>query len=172
MLTTSNSQEDVLYARAQELRRIGIDPYARSFARSCTLVEINEDFDQVQEMETERLHRSLQVCGRVSSIEERGDYVLVWIEDQDARLQISITADNVPEARIALLKSRVYRGDYLGFWICAVHRINGYLTAQAAEWSFLTLANLPVPMHLDVQRQRAERHLHLASSLDARERVG
>jgi len=164
-------QENLLLARAYELTQQGVTPYTQDFARSCTLVEMNENFDEVEDADRVVLDAPIQVCGRVSWLKDHGDHILIRIEDQNTHLQVRVYLERLPESQSRLLQSRVYRGDYLGFHVQAVCRIDGYITAEANEWCYLSLANLPIPLHLDTQRQRRERYLHLASSLDAREQM-
>lgn len=171
MNAAQNPDVDLLLARAYELTQQGLTPYAHQFSRTCTLVEINENFDEVEDTECILLEDPVQVCGRVSWLKYHGDHFIIRIADQHTHLQVIIRPANLPEPQARLLQNRVYRGDYLGFHVVAIRRVDGFVTAEVDGWCYLSLANLPIPLHIDIQRQRHERHLHLASSLEAREQM-
>lgn len=163
-------QDHPSYQRAHQLRTRGIEPYAQSFNRSHTLLELSELYEDVTPDE-ERPIEMMRLCGRVMSIVVQGSTVLLRIEDQDARFQLIGTAGRLSAKSFNLLKTSIYRGDYLGFEVTTLCRVKTLLTAQIDDWCFLSLAHLPIPQTMDIERQRDERHLHWASNLDAREMV-
>ncbi|MBL8132586.1 MAG: hypothetical protein JNL42_12070 [Anaerolineae bacterium] len=167
---TQDTNENLLMLRAQKLRTQGVEPYAAHFQYSHSLIELYEAHDDVQEDEVRDIEAAC-VWGRVMAIDDRaGDLTLV-IEGQDARLQLAAVPRRMPLPLLNLLRSSVYRGDSLGFEVGAMCRRDGVLTGLIDDWSFLALANLPIPRDMDAARQRSERHLYWASSLDAREKL-
>ncbi|MBK8031342.1 MAG: hypothetical protein IPK17_17990 [Chloroflexi bacterium] len=154
--------------RAQELIELGIQVPTKYFARSQTLFEVNENYEYVQLNEAIPVE-GLAVCGRVMSITEQAGYVLVTIEDQDARLQLGLALNRLSK-RLALLRTHVFRGDYLGFDISAITRIDGRLTGLSDSWCFLALTYCELPDTPDPEVQYRHRSLSMAAYIDLRER--
>lgn len=152
--------------RAQELIELGVEVPTKYFARSHTLFEVNENYEYVQ-LNEEIPVDGLVVCGRVMSITEQAGYVLVTIEDQDARVQLRLAVNRLSK-RLALLRTHVFRGDYLGFDVSAITRINGRLTGLSDSWCFLALTGCELPNAHDTEVQHHS--LLLAASIDLRER--
>ncbi|MFN8529512.1 MAG: hypothetical protein U0670_12945 [Anaerolineae bacterium] len=165
-------QDHLGYQRAHQLRTRGVEPYAQSFNRSHTLPELSEIYEDVCPDE-ERSIELMRLCGRVMSIDTHGNTVVLRIEDQYARFQLIGSAGRLSAKNLNLLKTNVCRGDYLGFEVTTLCRVNTVLSAYIDDWCFLSLAHVPFPhpQHMSVEQQREERHLYWASSLDARERV-
>lgn len=163
----SDPDLDILFERARKLRSQGLDPFPAQFSRSCALYEIHEEYAAVG-YEAEEEPVALRVCGRVVRIFDYSDQVLVIIEDQDTRLQVVLSAEQVGRDALVLFQTTVYQGDYLGFEVNALYRHSDELTAQAVCWSFLALSLLPIPASVHVNRQRQARYRHLVGSLDAR----
>lgn len=160
--------EDILYQRAYDLKALGIQPYAREFERSHTLLEINENYEAIGS-DIPGKEGIFTLCGRVMSFKQFQEDILVVIADQDATLQLVISKDKVTAKAFNLFASYVYEGDYLGFTVDYLYREQGYLTGVVKAWTFLALANIPIPKDLSVERKRAHQHLYLASKLSARE---
>lgn len=170
MQTYSQSNTDLLFERAQELKAQGINPYPPSFVRTHWLYEINEEYEGVgYDYEGETV--ALRLCGRVMDIREAGQAIFVSIEDRDSRLQLVLDPSYIEGERIADFGARVYRGDYLGFEAAYIYRKRGRITACITQWYFLALCMLPLPRHIDdPAKQYDQRHVHLAAKIDVRER--
>lgn len=153
--------------RAQELIELGIQVPTKYFTRSHTLFEVNENYEYVQVNEVVPVD-GLTVCGRVMSIIEQAGYVIVTIEDQDARVQLRFVVNRMSK-RHALLRTHVFRGDYLGFEVSAITRINGRLTGFSDSWCFLGLTYCELPDAHDTEVQYRHQSLNLAASIDLRE---
>ena len=170
MPSYSQPETDLLFARAQELKAQGINPYPQDFRRTHSLFEINEDYAGVGcEYEGETV--ALSLCGRVMNICDCGEMILITVEDRDSHLQFALDAASIEREKIMSFRSHVYRGDYLGFDVDYIFREQGWVTARITQWYFLALCMLPLPRHIDdPEREYRQRYVHLASSIDARDR--
>ncbi len=170
MQTSSHSETDILFARTQELKLQGLDPYPQNFVRTHSLFQINEDYEGVgHEYESEQV--SLSLCGRVMDVRACGEKILIKIEDQNARIQLILDPQQIDPQSMANFETYVYRGDYLGFEVDYIYREQGYVTGRITQWCFLALCMLPLPRQMDdAQRAYRQRHVHLASDIETRDR--
>ena len=170
MQTSSHSEADILFARTQELKVHGLDPYPQNFVRTHSLFQINEDYESVgHEHESEQV--SLSLCGRVMDVRTYGEKILIKIEDQNARFQLILDPEQIDPQSMANFETYVYRGDYLGFEVDYIYREQGYITGRITQWCFLALCMLPLPRQMnDTQRAYRQRHVHLASDIETRDR--
>lgn len=170
MHSSSYSEYNPLFHRSQELRSRGVEPYAKEFCRTHSLCDINEQYEGIgADIPTQE--GLFKICGRVMSVVERGRYLLISIADQNSTFQLILSPDEVGTHAFDLFNHFVYHGDYLGFTIDYLYREQGYLTGVVKSWCFLTLAHLPIPKNMSIERQRAELPMHLASSFATREKI-
>ncbi|MBE2271572.1 MAG: hypothetical protein IAE80_25285 [Anaerolinea sp.] len=165
-----NPDKDILYQRAQDLKTLGIQPYALHFDRSHLLFEIHENYEETGG-DLPGQEGVFTLCGRVLSFKQYQAGIMVVIADQDSTLQLLVSKDLMTTRAFELFAAYLYEGDYIGVTVDYLYRERGELTGMVKAWNFLALANIPIPKHLSVERRRVQQHLYLASNLSAREVV-
>lgn len=163
-----HSELNILFARAQELKAQGIEPYPRHFVRTHSLCEANDAYEGLS-FDSDGEEVALSLCGRLMDSEDFGDIILITIEDQDSRLQLVLDGAAAGQDALAKFRANVYRGDQLGFEVDYIYRERGRLTARVIGWQFLALCSLPLPRRIDSpEREYRQRYVHLAANIDAR----
>lgn len=146
------------------LRKAGIPVYPDRFDRSHTLEEAT------------KLEDGTPVClaGRVSRRSVMGGVIFGDIRDVKAKLQYSISKDDVSDETFELYKENLDVGDFLGGEGPLYHTKRGELTVQLKEIQFLGKGLRPLPEKWKgVQDQELcyrQRHLDLIMNGSTRER--
>ena len=130
-------------AKAERLRREGVEPYARSFESRTRLGEITEahaDLEPGQKAEGSHY----RVAGRVMARREHGKAVFVTLRDGWDDLQVYANIDSLGEASFSLL-SDIDVGDIVGCEGHVFRTRRGELTVFAESWIILTKSLRPLP---------------------------
>lgn len=157
-----SSEIDIRKEKVKKLKEQGVIPYFEKFDRTCTLADAKtmEDGNQVK------------VCGRITFRRIMGKLSFFAIEDINARLQISISRNEIDEETYAFFKSMVDTGDFVGVAGELYTTHTGEKTVRTHEFKLLSKAILPLPekFHgLANQDQRyRERCMDLVSNEESR----
>ncbi len=148
-------------AKVARLRERGIDPYPHRFDRSHGIAEAL----RLPEGQPVRL------AGRLVGVRRMGKANFAHVEDQDARIQLYLTADGTRE--FDAFKQLIDRGDFIGVEGELFVTRTGELTVKVGEFTLLAKAIQPLPEKFhglrDVETMRRQRYRHLISDPEARE---
>lgn len=159
---TLSSEIDIRKEKVKKLKEQGIIPYIEKFDRTCTLKDAKtmEDGEKVS------------VCGRITFRRIMGKLSFFAIEDINARLQVSISRNEIDEETYAFFKTMVDTGDFVGVSGELYTTHTGEKTVRTHQFQLLSKAILPLPekFHgLANQDQRyRERCMDLVSNEESR----
>lgn len=107
----TNNQNEIgnRFERIQKLVKKGVNPYPYHFPRTFPLYEVNEDYEDVNE---QGVVVSLNLCGRVTVVQETAQGTLLQIEDRDAKLDCQFQSNCVSDEN--RLNDEIVVGDFIG----------------------------------------------------------
>jgi lysyl-tRNA synthetase class II len=140
-VTLESQQNQSYQARIQHLEANDITPYPFTFDRSCSLIDVHQDFSHVQTgSHGERI--DLRLCGHVTGIRLTHEGVVFYVDDQQAQLQFALEYAEVGNEGAADFRENVCAGDYAGFYIYRIGRdASGELTAYVYHWVMVAAAD-------------------------------
>ena len=143
-------------AKAERLRREGIEPYARSFEGRTLLGEITELFSAL-EPGTKAESSHYRIAGRVMARREHGKAVFLTLRDGWDDLQVYGNVDALGEQSFERL-SDVDLGDIVGCEGHVFRTRRGELTVFADSWTLLTKSLRPLPEKFHGLQDRETRY--------------
>ena len=161
-LQNLSSEIDIRKEKIKKLKEQGIIVYAQKFDRTHTLIEAKNLEDG----------KKVKVCGRITFRRIMGKLSFFAIEDINARLQVSISRNEVSEANYSFFKQMIDIGDFIGVEGELYTTHTGEKTVRTHNFVLLSKAILPLPekfhglTNLD-QRYR-ERCMDLVSNEESR----
>lgn len=127
----------------ENLRREGIEPYARSFTGRTPLGEIARAYADLEtDHKAEDSH--CRIAGRVLSRREHGKAVFLTLRDGWDDLQVYANVDTLGEVSFSRLKD-LNVGDIIGCEGHVFRTRRGELTVFVESWSVLTKSLRPLP---------------------------
>ncbi len=165
MLETQNlsSEVDIRKEKLKNLKEQGVIPYVDKFDRTHTLIEAKSLEDGVK----------VRVCGRITFRRIMGKLSFFAIEDIFAKLQISISRNEVSEEDYAFFKTMVDTGDFVGIEGETYTTHTGEKTVRASSLVLLSKAILPLPekFHglINQDQRYRERCMDLVSNEESRQ---
>ncbi|MBI4477478.1 MAG: lysine--tRNA ligase, partial [Acidobacteria bacterium] len=158
-------------ANLEELARLGVEIYPRSFSRTHTIDElVGEHGSKSREaLETDRIQA--RVAGRIIGIRGFGKANFLVLSDGRSRVQVYIRQDSVPEADFKVYKLLDF-GDFVGVEGRLFRTRTNEFTIWASQVQFLAKCLLPLPekwhgLH-DIEIRYRQRYLDLIVSPDSR----
>lgn len=158
-----SSEVDIRKEKIKKLKQEGKIVYAEKFDRTHKLVEAKALPDGTK----------VRVCGRMTFRRVMGKLSFFALEDVEARLQVSISRNEVDEDSYAFFKTMVDLGDFVGVEGELYTTNTGEKTVRASSFQLLSKAILPLPEKyhgLTNQDQRyRERCMDLVSNEQSRD---
>jgi lysyl-tRNA synthetase, class II len=154
-----------------ELAKLGVDIYPRKFERRHTIVELAHGYGQRthDELESERIETV--TCGRILAIRAFGKANFLVLSDGQAKVQVYIRQDSVPELDFNIYKLLDF-GDWVGVEGRLFRTRTNELTIWASRLHFLAKCLLPLPEKwhglTDVETRYRQRYLDLIVNPDSR----
>ena len=140
MLKDHNEIIRIRYAKAEQLRAEGVNPYVNRWDPTHSTAEIAAGRDALIEAQT-----PVRVAGRIMTIRHMGKASFFNLKDEHGRIQVYIKRDALPEAEYRLFKELADMGDIVGVSGPVFVTRTGELTVQAAHFAFLTKSVRPLP---------------------------
>ena len=158
-----SSEVDIRKDKVRKLKEEGIIVYAEKFDRTHKLVEAKSLPDGTK----------VRVCGRMTFRRMMGKLSFFALEDVEARLQASISRNEIDEDKYTFFKKMVDIGDFVGIEGELYTTQTGEKTVRVASFELLSKAILPLPEKhhgLTNQDQRyRERCMDLVSNEESRQ---
>jgi lysyl-tRNA synthetase class 2 len=169
------SSEDELIEQRRtnlaELAKLGIEVFPRTFERRHTISELCQEYGHRthDELEGERIETI--TSGRILAIRAFGKANFLVLSDGQAKVQVYIRQDSVPE-----LDFRIYKLLDFGDWVGVEGRLFRTKTNEFTIWAsrvhFLAKCMLPLPEKwhglTDVETRYRQRYLDLIVNPDSR----
>ncbi len=158
-------------ANFEELVKLGVDPYPRSFAHTHTVHELVDTYGgrTREELDTERIETV--AAGRILAIRSFGKANFLVISDGRSQIQIYVRKDGLSERDFAIFKLLDF-GDFIGVKGHLFRTKTNELTIHASSLEFLAKCFLPLPEKWhglsDVETRYRQRYLDLIVNPDSR----
>jgi lysyl-tRNA synthetase class 2 len=158
-------------AKFEELVRLGVDPYPRSFQRTDTVTDLVTAHGSKTAEALEATPVQTTTAGRVMAIRSFGKANFLVISDGRSRIQIYVKKDAVSERDFAIFKLLDF-GDYIGVAGKLFRTKTNELTIFASALEFLVKCFIPLPEKWhglsDIEIRYRQRYLDLIVNPDSR----
>jgi lysyl-tRNA synthetase class 2 len=166
-VTEESRESDLLRQRRQnfeELQRLGVDPYPRSFERTDTVHALVLENDSKSGADLEAAQITTRTAGRILAIRAFGKANFLVISDGRAKIQIYIRQDALPERDFKIYKLLDF-GDFIGVEGRLFRTRTNELTIHASGLEFLAKCFIPLPEKWhglsDIETRYRQRYLDL-----------
>jgi lysyl-tRNA synthetase class 2 len=173
-MTEHDRESDLLRQRRdnfEALRRLGVDPYPRSFERTDTVQGLVLAHESKSGAELETAQITTRTAGRILAIRAFGKANFLVISDGRARIQVYIRQDSLPERDFQIYKLLDF-GDFIGVAGRLFRTRTNELTIHASNLEFLAKCFVPLPEKwhglVDVETRYRQRYLDLIVNPDSR----
>ena len=173
-MTEESRESDLLRQRREnfeELQRLGIDPYPRSFERTDTVQALVMAHDAKSGAELDAAQPTTRTAGRILAIRAFGKANFLVISDGRAKIQVYIRQDALPERDFRVYKLLDF-GDFIGVEGRLFRTRTNELTIHASSLEFLAKCFLPLPEKwhglADIETRYRQRYLDLIVNPDSR----
>jgi lysyl-tRNA synthetase class 2 len=158
-------------ANLDELRRLGVETYPRSFVRTDTIGALVDAHGARSGADLEALRPETTTAGRILAIRSFGKANFLVLTDGVARIQAYIRQDALPEQDFAVFQL-LDVGDFVGVRGRIFRTRTNELTIWASGLTFLSKCLRPLPEKWhglqDVEIRYRQRYLDLIVNPDAR----
>jgi lysyl-tRNA synthetase, class II len=158
-------------ANFEELQKLGVEPYPRTFARSSTVEELVAAHDAKTGEELENPQITTRTAGRILAIRAFGKANFLVISDGKAKIQVYVRQDALPPRDFQIYKLLDF-GDFIGVEGRLFRTRTNELTIHASQLEFLAKCFIPLPEKWhglsDVEIRYRQRYLDLIVNPDSR----
>ena len=154
---------DIRKAKINSLKEKGILPYVEKFDRTCKIIEARDL----------PVGSKVSLCGRLTFRRIMGKLSFAVIEDIEARIQISLSRNEIDEDKYAFYKTMIDVGDFIGVEGEIYTTQTGEITVRTKDFVLLSKAMLPLPEKFhglsNVEQRYRERYMDLVRNPESRE---
>lgn len=153
---------DIRAKKISDLKAMGVNPYVSKFDVTHSILQARELNDG----------DALTLAGRMTFRRVFGKFMFVQISDVFARIQVSLSVNQIALDDYKWFKDYVDIGDFVGFSGTIYHTQTGELTVQAESFKLLskTMKPLPEKFHglTDIETRYRQRYLDLITNEQSR----
>ena len=157
-------QELVRREKAENLRKLGYDPFGSRYDRDDYANDVKEKYATVDHDEFENMTDTVKVAGRIMFIRKMGKASFFSIKDKSGSIQVYISINDVGEDIYSLFKSADI-GDIVGVYGKVMKTRTGEVTIKCLEYTPLVKALRPLPEKFhgltDVEERYRRRYVDL-----------
>ncbi len=147
------------FAKLQELRALGVEPYAYSYDPTHELSSARAVFEESEAGDGTEDPGPVRVAGRILSYRDMGKSAFAHIGDRSGRLQVYFKQDVLRDGDGALL-ALLDLGDWIGVAGPLFRTRTGEVTVRAEELSLLAKTLRPLPFGKEEVQESGERIVH------------
>jgi lysyl-tRNA synthetase class 2 len=166
-------EEQIIQERVRklnELRKIGVNPYAHKFEKKQSFAEIQEKYLKLSS--DERTKDIVKTAGRVITIRDMGNLAFVTLNDESGKIQLVLQKGETPEKIMSFFSSYIDSGDIIGFEGTVFKTRRGEVSILAKNIEMLTKSVLPLPEKwhgiVDEEERFRKRYLDMAVTPEVR----
>ena len=164
-------QELVRREKAENLRKLGYDPFGSRYDREDYANDVKEKYATVDHDEFENMTDTVKVAGRIMFIRKMGKASFFSIKDKTGSIQVYISINDVGEDIYSLFKSADI-GDIVGVYGKVMKTKTGEVTIKCLEYTPLVKALRPLPEKFhgltDVEERYRRRYVDLMMNDESR----
>ncbi len=157
-------QEQVRRDKAENLKKLGLDPFGQKFERTGFAEEIKEKYQDVPHDDFENIKDEYTVAGRIMFIRKMGKASFFTIQDKTGKIQIYISINDIGEESYTLFKTADI-GDIVGVRGKVMKTRTGEVTLKCLEYTHLVKALKPLPEKFhgltDIEERYRRRYVDL-----------
>jgi len=165
-------QTQIRLEKLARIKELGVDPYPYEFARTHTFGEIIAAHKDQSHEELENLKCVVSTAGRIIALRDMGKSSFLHLFDGEARLQVYIRKDMVPEKDFQVYQE-LDIGDIIGVEGTLFRTRSNELTILVSHLTFLAKSLHPLPEKWhglqDKELRYRQRYLDLIVNEDVRQ---
>lgn len=160
-------EEQIIQERIKklnELRKLGINPYAHRFEKKNNSSDIKQKYSKLKE--DERTKDSVKIAGRVMTIRDMGNLAFATIQDSTGNIQIVLQKGETPSKTVEFFSKFIDAGDFIGVEGAVFKTKRGEVSILVKNLEILTKSVLPLPEKwhgiTDEEERYRKRYLDMA----------
>ncbi|MFB3171235.1 lysine--tRNA ligase [Neobacillus sp. 179-C4.2 HS] len=167
-----NDQLRVRREKMNTMRENGLDPFGKRFERSHSIVELVEQYGELEKEDLETKNVEVTIAGRMMTKRGKGKAGFANIQDLTGQIQVYVRVDAIGAEAYEVFDSSDL-GDIIGVTGTLFKTKVGELSVKVQNYTFLTKALRPLPDKFhglkDVEQRYRQRYLDLIVSQESRE---
>lgn len=170
-MRTLTDQEIVRREKAENIKKLGIDPFGQKFERTDYASVIKEKYKDIDHERFESMSDTACVAGRIMFIRKMGKASFFSIQDKTDKIQIYISINDIGEDDYSLFKTADI-GDIVGVYGKIMKTQTGEVTIKCLKYTHLVKALRPLPEKFhgltDIEERYRRRYVDLIMNEEAR----
>lgn len=171
MERTYTDQELVRREKAENIKKLGIDPYGQKFERTAYAEELKTKYQDIEHDAFETMEDTATVAGRIMFIRKMGKASFFSIQDKTGIIQVYISINDVGEETYNLFKTADL-GDIVGVHGKVMKTKTGEVTIKCFTYTHLVKALRPLPEKFhgltDIEERYRRRYVDLIMNEDSK----
>ncbi|MDQ0999919.1 lysyl-tRNA synthetase class 2 [Neobacillus niacini] len=167
-----NDQLRVRREKMNTMRENGLDPFGKRFERTHNIIELVEQYGELEKEELEAKNVEVTLAGRMMTKRGKGKAGFANIQDLTGQIQVYVRVDAIGAEAYEVFDSSDL-GDIIGVTGTLFKTKVGELSVKVQNYTFLTKALRPLPDKFhglkDVEQRYRQRYLDLIVSQESRE---
>ena len=164
-------QELVRREKADNIRKMGLDPFGQRFDVTDKAADIKEKFMDIPHDEFENREDYVTVAGRIMFIRKMGKASFFAIQDKTGKIQVYISINDIGEESYSLFKTADL-GDIVGVYGKVMKTQTGEVTVKCLKYTHLVKALRPLPEKFhgltDIEERYRRRYVDLIMNEEAK----
>jgi lysyl-tRNA synthetase class 2 len=169
---TENSLRQQRIKKLEQLRELGVNPYANDFTPTTTAAEILAEFAEQEPAALEANPAAVRVAGRLISLRFFGKAAFAHLQDRTGKIQIYVRRDKVGDEAFKVFKLFDI-GDTIGVAGTVFKTRTGEVTVLVDRLTILTKSLRPLPEKWhglkDIETRYRQRYVDLIVNQEVRE---
>ena len=158
--------------KAQELRKLGVNPYPHFLKKDMSIAEFRTKFSDIVNSDEKKSSEIVSIAGRLKFKRVAGKSTFANIEDENGNIQIYYSRDSIGEDNYANFKKNLEVGDIIIVRGYAFLTQTGEFSIHAEEITLATKAISPLPEKFhgltDIEARYRKRYLDMIMNPDVR----
>lgn len=158
--------------KAQELRKLGINPYPHFLKKDMSIAEFRTKFSDIANSDEKKSSEIVSIAGRLKFKRVAGKSTFANIEDESGNIQIYYSRDSIGEDNYANFKKNLEVGDIIIVRGYAFLTQTGEFSIHAEEITLATKAISPLPEKFhglsDIEARYRKRYLDMIMNPNVR----
>lgn len=158
--------------KAQELRKLGVNPYPHFLKKDMSIAEFRTKFSDIANSDEKKSSEIVSIAGRLKFKRVAGKSTFANIEDESGNIQIYYSRDSIGEDNYANFKKNLEVGDIIIVRGYAFLTQTGEFSIHAEEIILATKAISPLPEKFhgltDIEARYRKRYLDMIMNPDVR----
>ena len=158
--------------KAQELRKLGVNPYPHFLKKDMSIAEFRTKFSDIANSDEKKSSEIVSIAGRLKFKRVAGKSTFANIEDESGNIQIYYSLDSIGEDNYTNFKKNLEVGDIIIVRGYAFLTQTGEFSIHAEEITLATKAISPLPEKFhglsDIEARYRKRYLDMIMNPNVR----